>query len=177
MADEQDKQAADQGASGGGGGLNIKLLGIVAGIMVVEAVAVFGAVKFLAGPAQASAELVGEDINDDEQPVEILLIDDRFQNMQSGRVWGWAIEAHLKLRQRNQSEVERVMEAQSAEVREGIALIVRRAQDRHLREPGLETLSRQLTTYVHQVFGTDQDGIPLVDRVIIAKLKGTPEDI
>ena len=176
MADEQDNATTDE-AQSSGGGINIKLLALVAGIMIVEAVAVFAGVKLLAGPAQASAELVGEEGNDEEQPVEILLIDDRFQNMQSGRVWGWAIEAHLKLRTRTQAEVEATMAGQSAEVREGIALIIRRAQDRHLREPGLETLSRQLTTYVHQVFGTDHDGIPLVDRVIIAKLKGMPEDV
>lgn len=175
MADEQENTEAASESKGGG--FNLMLVLMVGGIMLVEGVLVFAAAQFLAGPAQAAGEIVDDGTNDKEQPIELPLIDDRFQNMQSGRVWGWAVEAHLKVRQRNQAEVERIQLAQEAEIREGIALIFRRAQDRHLREPGLETLSRQLTTYVHQVFGTDQDGIPLVDRVIIAKLKGTPEDI
>jgi flagellar basal body-associated protein FliL len=177
MADKKPSEtpAADAAPAKGGK----KTLLMVAGLMVAEAALVgVGVMVFVKGPSQAGAsELTGAEEADKEQPVEILLIEDRFQNMQSGRVWGWQAEIYLKVRQRNMDTVKKVQERDAAEIKEGVALIFRRAQDRFLREPGLETLSRQLTTYVHQVFGTDRDGMAIVDRVIISKLKGTPEDI
>lgn len=151
---------------------------IVAALMIAEGVAVYVGVGILgSGPSTAEAEIHGIEERDREQTVEVMLLEDRFQNMQSGRVWGWSAEIYLKVRQKNKAKVDEVMARDAAEIREGIALIFRRAQDRHLREPGLETLGRQLSAYVNQVFATDADGKPIVDRVIIAKLKGTPEDI
>lgn len=152
---------------------------IVGALMLMEGVAVYVGVGILgSGPSEASAsELKGLEDNDREAPQEIMLISDRFQNMQSGRVWGWQADIYLKVRQKNVATVQKVMERDAAEIKEGVALIFRKAQDRHLREPGLETLTRQLTAYSNELFGTDRDGLPIVERVILAKLKGTPEDI
>lgn len=151
---------------------------IVLALMLAEGVLVYLAVGILgSGPSEAAAEIQGLDELDREQQVEILLSEERFQNMQSGRVWGWQAEIWLKVRQKNEPRVQAVMERDAAEIKEGIALIFRRAEDRNLREPGLETLSRQLTTFVHKVFGVDSQDDPIVERVIIAKLKGNPEDI
>ena len=55
-------------------------------------------------------------------------------------------------------------------------LIFRRAHDRHLREPDLATITRQVTSYLNDQFGVDPDGIPLIDRVIIPECKGFPAD-
>lgn len=144
--------------------------------MLLEGAAVFGVVKFFAGPSTAEAQLVGEELAGEEAPVEILLVNDTFQNMQTGRVWEWRVEIQLRLRQKNRAEVTRIQERDAATIREGIALIFRRAHDRHLREPGLETIQRQLTTYLNEVFGTDPDGVPRIERVIIPECKGFPAD-
>lgn len=169
--DEKNKEGAEQSSKG-----NKKLPIIVAGIMLVEGIAVFGLVKMLGGPSSAQANLVGEDTAGDQAPVEILLTNDTFQNMQTGRVWEWRVEIHLRVRQKNVAEVKRIQERDQATIKEGIALIFRRAHDRHLREPGLETIQRQLTTYLNEVFGTDPDGIPRIERVIIPECKGFPAD-
>lgn len=169
--DEKNKEGAEQSSKG-----NKKLPIIVAGIMLVEGIAVFGLVKMLGGPAPAQANLVGEEQAGAEAPVEILLTSDTFQNMQTGRVWEWRVEIHLRVRQKNVEEVKRIQERDQATIKEGIALIFRRAHDRHLREPGLETIQRQLTTYLNEVFGTDPDGIPRIERVIIPECKGFPAD-
>lgn len=169
--DEKNKEGAEQSSKG-----NKKLPIIVAGIMLVEGIAVFGLVKMLGGPSSAQANLVGEDMAGDQAPVEILLTNDTFQNMQTGRVWEWRVEIHLRVRQKNVAEVKRIQDRDQATIKEGIALIFRRAHDRHLREPGLETIQRQLTTYLNEVFGTDPDGIPRIERVIIPECKGFPAD-
>lgn len=177
MADDQENQ--DQAPAAGSESKSSKLpLLIVAALMLMEGVLVYVGVGILSsGPSESAAEIQGLDELDREQQVEVLLSEERFQNMQSGRVWGWQAEIWLKVRQLNQPQVQTIMERDAAEIKEGIALIFRRAEDRNLREPGLETLSRQITTFVHKVFGVDGEDEPLVERVIIAKLKGNPEDI
>ncbi|MCC5822980.1 MAG: hypothetical protein LAT64_07130 [Phycisphaerales bacterium] len=154
-----------------------KLPVVIAGIMLLEAVVVIGAVKLLGGgPSAAQAELFGEEMAGEHAPVEVLLVNDTFQNMQTGRVWEWRVEIFLRVRQKNVAEVRRIQERDQATIKEGIALIFRRAHDRHLREPGLETIQRQVTTYINEIFGTDPDGIPRVERVIISECKGFPAD-
>lgn len=154
-----------------------KLPIIIATLMLVEGAAVFGVVKVLSGgPSDAEAAIEGEALAGEQAPVEILLVNDAFQNMQTGRVWEWRVEIYLRVRQKNVEEVQRVQTRDSAMIKEGIALIFRRAHDRHLREPGLETVQRQITTYVNEVFGSDPDGIPRVDRVLIPECKGFPAD-
>lgn len=173
MPDEEKSTEGAEKPSKGGKKLPI----IVAGLMLVEGVAVFGLVKFLgAGPTEAEAQILGEEAAGEEAPLEVLLVSEKFQNMQTGRVWEWHVEIHLRLRQKNAEEVKRIQERDQATIKEGIALIFRRAHDRHLREPGLETIQRQVTTYLNEVFGTDPDGIPRIDRVIIPECKGFPAD-
>lgn len=173
MADEEkNNEGAEQSSKG-----SKKLPIIVAGLMLVEGIAVFGLVKLLgSGPSEAEAKLLGEATAGAEAPLEVLLISEKFQNMQTGRVWEWHVEIHLRLRQKNAAEIKRIQERDQATIKEGIALIFRRAHDRHLREPGLETIQRQVSTYLNEVFGTDPDGIPRIDRVIIPECKGFPAD-
>lgn len=174
MADEETQgEGAEQSKKKGG-----KLLPIIVGVlMLVEGVAVFGVVKILGGgPKGAEAQIQGEEQAGAEAPVELSLLQDSFQNMQTGRVWEWKVEIYLRVRQKNLEEVKKIQERDAASIKEGVALIFRRAQDRHLREPGLETITRQVTAYVNEIFGTDADGIPRVDRVIIPECKGFPAD-
>ncbi len=173
MAEDEKSTESQQPASKSGKKLPI----IVAGIMLAEGVAVFGLVKVLgAGPSDAQAQLVGEEMAGEQAPVEILLITDKFQNMQTGRVWEWHVEIYLRVRQKNAAEIQRIHERDKATIREGVALIFRRAHDRHLKEPGLETIQRQVTAYLNEVFGSDPDGISRIDRVIIPVCKGFPAD-
>lgn len=175
MPDESNNAPAEQTPKKGGG---LKLIIVVALIMVLEGGAVAFLVSSMGGPSAADAsqlellEGTGEDA-----PVEIGLIEDRFQNMSTGHVWEWRVKIVLRAKQKNVNFIEKIKARDNATVTEGIAMIFRRAHDRHLREPGLETITRQLTTYINEVFGTDPDGIPRVDRVIIPECKGFRADI
>ncbi len=170
MADEANAEAPKKSG--------MKTMMIVAAIMVVEAVAVFGIMKFTMGSSTSaqSAQLEGEEENDRERPVEIELVRDKFQNMATGRVWQWEVHVFLRVRNKNVERVEAEKEKRRNEIEEGVARIIRSAQDRHLREPGLESITRQLNQYVNEVFGYDQAGIPRVERVIIPKCMGAPMD-
>jgi len=177
MADEDtnatESTESDSEKSGGG----LKMIIIIALIMIVEGAGVFFVVSKMGGPKSVEAsELVGLEGTGVEAPIEVELLKGQFQNMQTGRVWEWRVEMFLRIREKNQPEIARLMERDAATIKEGVALIFRRAHDRHLREPGLETITRQVTSYLNDQFGVDADGIPLIDRVIIPECKGFPAD-
>lgn len=149
---------------------------IVAVVMVIEGVGVLGFVKF-SGMGASSAEasdIVGEEVAEQEKTVELPLASGRFQNLASGQAWTWTIEAVLQVKKKNEEKVNAELERRGAEITEGVGLIIRRSAHAHLTEPGLETLNRQLTAYVEQVFGFDPEGEPLVERVLLPKCQGIP---
>lgn len=175
MADEENtaESTEESGAKKGG----FKTILIVAVLMLLEGAGVFVLVSMMGGPKAVEAtELEGLEGTGEEAPVEIELLSDRFQNLQTGRVWEWRVSIYLRARQKNVAEIDRIRERDEATITEGVGLIFRRAHDRHLREPGLETITRQLTDYLNKIFGLDADGLPRIDRVIIPECKGFPAD-
>lgn len=153
--------------------LSIKMLGIMAALMIAEGAGVYVLVSMTAGSSSSATTLEGTAEAEKQQTKEVLLIEDRFQNVSSGTVWLWDTSIYLQIRNKNADRVEKVMKQREAEIQEGVAKIFRRAEDRHLRDdPGLDTIVRQLTAYLNDVFGTDKDDLPLIERIIIPKCTG-----
>lgn len=155
---------------------SLKMLGAVAGLMALEGAALVGFMS-LTGPraAHAGTELEGE-VPDLELPVEIELVSDKFQNMQSGRVWLWDLQVFLKVSKKHEAHVRGELERRSAEITEGISHIIRRAQHAHLKEPELRTLNRQLSAFLEGVIGPDPDGQSRIERILIPRCKGYQAD-
>lgn len=154
-------------------GVSLKLVAVVGAIMLAEAAGVYVLVV-ATGPraATAAAEVHGMDQAPLMQSVEIELIDDKFQNMQTGRIWMWDVQIVLKVKAKDREFVEQELKRRSAEIREGIAQIMRRAMHSHLREPELTTLNRQIAAYLDKTLGLDPDGRSRIERVMIPKCKG-----
>ncbi len=173
MADEQQTESAPPKKK------SLKTILIVAGLMILEGVAVLGFVMVtgLAPGLTKAMDLQGEDAADRERPIEILLIEDKFPNLTTGRVWMYDTQIWLRVRQKNVARVEQIMERRRAEIMEQVGLIFSRAQDRQLKEPGRETITRQLQTYLQEVFEQDADGMPRVERVIVPVLKPILSDL
>jgi flagellar basal body-associated protein FliL len=148
---------------------------IVAAIMVVEGAGVFMVARMTSPKsAEAVVTVEGDHGEDANATVEIPLIEERFQNMQTGQVWIWDTEIVLKVKSRNADAVNKVLETKAAEIKEGVAAIFRRAQLNQLKEPGLETLNRQLITFLFQMTGKDAEGHERIDRILIPKCRGFP---
>ena len=156
----------------------IMLIAMVAGLMLAEGVAVFALVSMTSAPSSASAaSLEGLDENSEEIVEELELLKGRFQNMSTGRVWDWQTEIYLKVRKKYREHAEKILERRKAEINEGISRIFRRAQHAQLKEPGLDSISRQVNAYVLEVFGTDPaSGEPYIERAVIHKCDGYPSD-
>jgi flagellar basal body-associated protein FliL len=151
----------------------VKAIAIVAVLMIVEGVGVY---MFLGktGPQPAAAAVEGKDDAHHDQTVELALIEEKFQNLQTGRVWVWDTEIVLKIRSKNEEYVTKQLEQRAGEIKEGISQIFRRAQHSQLKEPGLETINRQISTFMNQAIGKDAEGKERLERVVIPKCKGFP---
>lgn len=179
-AEKKDKDAEkDKGGEAAAGGKKkppIKVIGLVAVLMIAEAAGVFFIVSATAKkPAAAeAAHIEGLHDVDHDASVEIPLLDEKFQNMQTGGVWIWDAEIILKVKEKNSEYVGTQLENRAAEIKEGVSMIFRRAQHNQLKEPGLETINRQLTAYINKLIGNDGENQPRVDRVMIPKCRGFP---
>ncbi|MGD1916312.1 MAG: hypothetical protein ACFCBV_09025 [Phycisphaerales bacterium] len=172
MADEATTTEGSETKEKRKGGFSPKLIAIILAIMTVEGVGSFLFVTMMSStPEDAVAELVTDE-TDPEALVEVLLTDEQYQNMTSNQVWIWEAQIFLKVRRKNLEFVERQLEQRNAEIQEGITQIFRRAKLTELREPDFRTGSRQLTAIVNDLFGTDADGLPRVERLVLAKLRG-----
>jgi flagellar basal body-associated protein FliL len=168
MAEEQQQTVATPK------GLPIKTIAVVAAIMMMEAGGVYIFMRMTGRtPEVASATLAAEEQNPDT-PVEVQLIAGTYTNLSTNQNWMWEIDIYLKVRRRNEELVNKTLERRKAEIAEGVGLIIRKAQHAHLKEPELLTIQRQLGALVTEIFGTDPDGAPRVERVIIAKCTGLP---
>ena len=127
-------------------------------------------------PAQGKAEQV-EAVTDpaqDSLTEELLIVDDRFQNLQSGQVWIWDTSIYVKVRSEDAAHVKDVLERRAAEIQMGIGQIFGRAQHAHLKEPDRQTLRDQIMTFLLGVVRTTEDAEPLIQTVLIPKCRGVP---
>ena len=156
----------------------IKMVGIVAGLMLAEAAGVYLFVGMTGGHAKsAEARVEGSAEQAAQEPEEIELVDDKFQNMQTGHVWVWDVAIALKAKHKNVEVINKQLERRSAEINEGIAQIIRRAQHSQLLEPELTTINRQVAAYLDTIVKPDETtGASRIDRVLIPKCKGLQID-
>lgn len=158
-------------------GLPIKTIGVIAGLMIAEAAALYFVLGSLGGP-QASHAKTDEkhlDHDDSEQLQEIRVLDEkdeRFQNLANGNIWIWNISVFLQVKKKNAERVERTLESRRAEIKEGIGQIIGRAQLAQLKEPERQSLNRQLSAFLDKLIGQDESGKPLAERLLIPTCSG-----
>lgn len=87
------------------GGMPVKTIAMVAVMLVLEAALIIGAMKMFGKPSEVKAVNVEEAHHDDSQTlVEIPLINERFTNASSGRVWMWDTEIIIQSMKKHAGE-------------------------------------------------------------------------
>ena len=158
-------------------GLPLKTIIVVLGLLIAEGAVVVGFVMFSGSPETVQGgELELTPIDELESVSELMIVRDKFPNHHTGRVWLWDIEVQVQVKQKHRERVEKVLQDRGAEIKTGISQIIRTAHQNHLQEPNLETLTRQLTQYLREVFGADADGEPRIQRVLLPNCVGFPAD-
>lgn len=178
MADEENKKKDNEESSSNAkpGKIGLKTIILVVGLLAGEAAVVGGAMMMWAGPGEVQAEIVQTDDAAAENVHELMIVSDRFPNHQSGKIWLWDTEIQIQVKQKNLEYVQRILEERNAEIKTGVSTLWRNAHHRHLTEPNLETMTRQLSEYLNTVFGEDANGEPRVHKVLIPRCVGLPGD-
>ena len=171
MADEPTTNEAAPEEAGKSGGLSIKVIGIVLAIMIVEAIAVVLFVGSMGPFASNAASDVALDEPQD-QTVEIEVAKAQYQNNRTQQQWLWEVEVYLKVSTKHEERVRGVLESRQREITAEIGKIIGSAKHAHLREPGHETISKQMGHYLDTVFQTDSEGRSFFEEVIVARCNG-----
>jgi flagellar basal body-associated protein FliL len=156
----------------------VMMIAIVGAVMVIEAGAIFAVVGMTGGGAsEATAQGIEEHGHDDSNEfVELPLVSDKFQNMQTGKTWIWNAEIVLRVKKKHEAAVSAAIQSKSAEILEGISMIFSRAQISQLKEPSRQTINRQITAFLNKAIGPDAEDHPQVDRVLFPKFVGFETD-
>jgi flagellar basal body-associated protein FliL len=161
--DKQKQNAPDEKKK-----LPIKTITIVAAVLLVEAVAISAVFIFSGGPSEVRAEDMANDpALVAEQPAEVLIIADKFQNTRVGRTLLYDTEIYIVVKQKHLGEVQQTLEQLSASIKSDIAAIFRRAEPAQLTEPDMSTIRRQVRAVLEERLGTNDEGESVVQEVLI----------
>lgn len=171
---EQDKkaEAAAPEAAAGKKKFPMKALVILLAVVLIEGIAISTAFMVSGKPAEVSAAPGAE--KDEalklEQPIEELVVSDKFQNTRTGRTYLYDTEVYIVVKQRHLEQAKVILEAKKAQIRQDIRTIISRAEPAQLLEPTLATLTRQFQAALDEKLGRDaQEGKPLIEKVLITK--------
>lgn len=181
MAEKKDAKPSDKPAEAAPPakkGLPIKTIGIVAAVMVIEAVAVFAVFKVISPKAtHAGTEQAALHNDDGDSLKEIKVAEEKFQNMRNAESWMWQVVVAVQVKKRHAEKVEGILKSREAEIKDGLRQIVGRADHNQLKEPNSETLNRQFSAFLNKIVPVDEkSNEPLIEKVLIPKCFGIASD-
>ncbi|MFN4242040.1 MAG: flagellar basal body-associated FliL family protein [Tepidisphaerales bacterium] len=181
MADKSDKAKGDA-AEGEGkekkAPLWTKTPVLIAGVMVIEAAALFAVFKLLgAGSAKATSAEVTLATGDAEHgspaqqaPAmsEIPMLSERFPNVASGRRFLYDVAIVALVRNDNKAAVEELFKTRESMIKDRVRTIIAQSDPSKLGggdEPGLETLRRQIKHQLTEIAGREG----LIEEILIPR--------
>ncbi len=148
---------------------------IVAGLLALEGGGIYIGMKlFGAKPAPveaaAGAEAAAAEMSDSDRlrtdTVEVPLTSTDASNNLSGRLYVYHIEVSALVAAAKGDELTELIADKKATIQDRINKVIRGADPKHLNEPGLETIRRQIQFELNKIFGDDS----LVLELLIPKL-------
>lgn len=176
---EQSKEKAPAPAPEKKKGLPIKTIIVVLVMLIVEGAGIVGVMTIMGKPSEVAAVGIEDDPSLElEKIVEIPVLHEKFTNSSQGRVWIWDTEVIVQVKQMHADEVKAQIKDKEALIRTGVSKIIAAAQHSYFNEPGRETLTRQIHDFLDQpdVIGTDPEGNPKIQDVLIPSCIGFPAD-
>lgn len=166
MAEQNDKEKQGGAAKK----LPWKTVLVLVAVLLVEGLAVSALFWFAGKPAEVRADgSTADQTAVLKQPVEVLVVEDRFQNTRTGRPYLYDTQVYVILARQHEQAVAASLESMKAQIHSDVATIFRRAEPSHLLEPELATLRRQIQAALTRHIGHDDEGEPIVQEVLIPK--------
>lgn len=153
----------------------IVTMGIVGGIMLVEGVAIFMFMKFLgADPDPTHGMELGMEPAattrpwEDSQEIQVAQV--RVPNNSGSRTLLYTVRAVIRVSKKDHDKVKEFMESRKNTIDDAIGRVIRSADERHLAEPGLETVKRQIRYELGSLLGDES----LIEQVLIPECMPLP---
>ena len=135
-------------------GLPLMPIIAVGAVLLIEAVVIVGLFVFSGAPETATAAEGQSDVVAElEMPVEIKVIQGKFQNTSSGRNLMYDTEIYVVVKKKHEEQVQEKVEGMQASIQRDLTTIFRRANPAQLREQELATLTRQVSAALNARFG------------------------
>jgi flagellar basal body-associated protein FliL len=151
---------------------------ILSGVLIMQVGTVGAAYWLWGGPSEAKADAAAKDAAAEaKQPVEIKVVDAKFQNTRTGRSYLYDTEVYIVAKQKHKQFVKKRLKARSAQVSTEIATIIRRAEPSYFDEPERATLTRQFRAALNRVLGETEAGKSYIDKVLIKKMTEFRTDV
>lgn len=180
MADKSDKAKGDA-AEGEGKEKKAPLWTrtpvLIAGVMVIEAAALFAVFKLLGAgsPKATSAEVTLATGDAEHGPAaqtptmsEIPMLSERFPNVMSGRRFLYDVAIVALVRNDNKAAVEELFRTRESMIKDRVRTIIAQSDPSKLGggdEPGLETLRRQIKHQLTEIAGREG----LIEEILIPR--------
>jgi flagellar basal body-associated protein FliL len=152
------------------GGMSLKTIMIMAVVLVIEGVAISAAFMLSGKPAEVHADPAAHsEAAEMDKPVEILVVEDKFQNTRSGKTYLYDTQIYIVVKAKDEEGINAKLEVMSAQIAADIGTIFRRAEPAQLLEPTLATLTRQIKAVMDDRLGLDQDHKSRIQEVLLKK--------
>ena len=150
---------------------NLKAIVVVLGVLALEG-GTIGLTMYLAGgPSEVQGVELQADLEaENNKPVELLVVKDRFPNLQTGRHFLYDTEVYIVVRKidNENDAVKTMLEGMKATISMEVANIIRGAHPSYFEERTLATLRRQIKAVLDERI-LDKEGKSLVQDVLIPR--------
>ena len=156
-----------------------KMLIVLGAILLIEAVAIVGAMMVFGGPSEVAAEADTAQVvaPEDEKIQEILVLDAKLANNKSGLTFIYDTEIYVQVRKKHADRVTGELERYRNEIKAQITTIWRTSEPHHFQEPKLENLNRKVAALLGDRFGSDpHTAQPVISKVVIVMGTGIRVD-
>lgn len=148
-------------------------MGIFGGVMVVEGLAIFFGMKLLGSepdPTVGMMETLQTTTAPFEESKEIEVAHVRVQNANGARTILYSVTIIARVRRENEEMLREFLDNRKATLNDAISRIIRSADEKHLAEPGLETLKRQVRFELSNLLGDDT----VIEQILIPEFTPLP---
>jgi hypothetical protein len=148
----------------------LKTIIMVAGIVVVEAVAIVGIMSIAGGPdeVRADPDLEAIAVDEGEKICEVLVLDAKLPNNRSGVTYLFDTEIYVQVKQKHADRVTAELDQFQNEIKAEIAAIWRMTDPDQFREAKLQTLTRKVEAWLDERYGRDEaTGEAIVSKCVI----------
>ena len=170
MALDDTKDEQTQAPSGGKARGRLKPMILVGILMLVEGGAIFALMSFFGAPPESTVaaeddEAMQDPLNlDSHEEVELCSVD--AFNRKEGRLYVYSISLSALVASEDVPMVKRFVKARSASINDRVQVVIRSADPKHLNDPSLETIKRQIVFELNNLLG----GEDIIQDVLISRM-------